>query len=288
MGWNGSGTATSAAMNKKIAKPRTKLSDVPTSGAVKGFMVLLVSCGIGGLAYNFLEGGAAGGSVDENPSDKTIAEVKADIVVLKQEPMQEVDEVIHIDKTIRDEKGKIIRDENAPLGSKANPIKFAPIKKPRNRLPPRKLYDTWSENYIVGLMRTIPGSRAPSIVLPNNFDDEFKARIADAIKYDPEDTPEDREIRESMQALKKEMAKMIGQGMTPTEIIVAERNELNRIADFRAVAAKELYQLKRGGASDQEIDDYIEAANLKMEELGAMKFKPRNYIEQIRLNKEGK
>ncbi|MBQ7650542.1 MAG: hypothetical protein IJS15_06260, partial [Victivallales bacterium] len=81
-------------------------------------------------------------------------------------------------------------------------------------------------------------------------------------------------------------AELIGEGMTPTEIILQERKELNKIADHRAVCAAEIGRLKREGASEQDIEDCINAANAVMEQYGARKFMTDAQIRQMLFDKQ--
>lgn len=190
------------------------------------------------------------------------------------------------DKVSRDENKRIIYNPDAPLGSKANPINIDEMKFPDNPIQPkRKLFGTHAENYICGLMRTKPGTRILMTRLPPNFDEEFKAHIADPVDITEEDTEEDIELKRQMHEFKKAAAELIGEGMTPTEIILQERKELNKIADHRAVCAAEIGRLKREGASEQEIEDCINAANMVMEQYGARKFMTDSQIRKMLLDK---
>jgi len=190
------------------------------------------------------------------------------------------------DRVRRDENKRVVYDPDAPLGSKANPINIDAMKFPDNPIQPkRKLFGTHAENYICGLMRTTPGNRIIMARLPANFDEEFKAHIADPVEITEEDTEEDIELKRQMHEFKKAAAELIGEGMTPTEIILQERKELNRIADHRAMCAAEIGRLKREGASEQEIEDCVNAANIVMEQYGARKFMTDSQIKKMLLDK---
>ena len=191
------------------------------------------------------------------------------------------------DKVSRDANKKIIYNPDAPLGSKANPINIDAMKFPDNPIQPkRKLFGTHAENYICALMRTKPGTRVIQSRLPANFDDEFKAHIADPVDITDEDTEEDIELKKQMHEFKKAAAALIGEGMTPTEIILQERRELNKIADHRAVCAAEIGRLKREGASEQDIEDCVNAANAIMEQYGARKFMTDSQIKKMLFEKK--
>lgn len=134
--------------------------------------------------------------------------------------------------------------------------------------PPKKLFSTYSENYIVGLMRTQPGMPVVQTRLPKNFDEEFKARIADPVEILPDDTQEDIALKNQMHDLKRAMAGMIADGQSPSEIILQERKELNRLATMRTNAMKDLAKLRKDGASREDIQLYVEAANKLMDNYG--------------------
>ena len=219
-------------------------------------------------------------STEKKQPAKTVAKAQDEKQPVKEKWSKETDRV-H-----RDDNKKIIYDPDAPLGSKANPINIDAMTFPDNPIQPkRKLFETHAENYICGLMRTKPGTRIIPTRLPANFDEEFKAHITDPVRIDDEDTEEDIAFKEQMHEFKKEAAKLIGEGMTPTEIILQERKELNKIADHRAVCAAEIGRLKREGASEQEIEDCINAANSIMEKYGARKFMTPAQIKQMLFEK---
>ena len=222
---------------------------------------------------------------------KTIKEVKP-AVPAAAAPQPDSNTVVEAwslenDKVSRDANKKIIYNPDAPLGSKANPINIDAMKFPDNPIQPkRKLFGTHAENYICALMRTKPGTRVIQSRLPANFDDEFKAHIADPVDITDEDTDEDIELKKQMHEFKKAAAALIGEGMTPTEIILQERRELNKIADHRAVCAAEIGRLKREGASEQDIEDCVNAANAVMEQYGARKFMTDSQIKKLLFEKK--
>lgn len=93
MGWNGSSAATSAAMNKKIAKPRKASSGVPMSGAFKGTLALILVLAIGAGAYWFTASDEVKAKVVEKlpkKSTNVIAEVEADLTPVEKPVVEEV------------------------------------------------------------------------------------------------------------------------------------------------------------------------------------------------------
>lgn len=87
MAWNGSGSAaTSAATNKKIARPRKASSGVPISGAFKGALALILILAIGAGSYWYVINTLpkAKEPTEEKTEKKMIAEVEADIAEPEQ------------------------------------------------------------------------------------------------------------------------------------------------------------------------------------------------------------
>lgn len=271
--------------NKKPAKKKSNYSRMVVWGAV----VLAFACVV---ALLVLQTGKEEAVEKKQSNRGKIAEVAP--ASPAPAPTNETAEVAKVeekwtpenDRVHRDENKRIIYDPNAPLGSKANPINIDAMKFPENPIQPkRKLFDTHAENYICGLMRTKPGTRIIPARLPANFNEEFIARIADPVRITEEDTEEDIELKNQMHEFKKACAQLIAEGMTPTEIILNERKELNTIADRRAVCAAEIGRLKREGASEQEIEDCVNAANSIMEQYGARKFMTESQIKKMLLDK---
>ncbi len=141
------------------------------------------------------------------------------------------------------------------------------------RQPPRKLFKHFSENYIAGLLRTKPGMAVIGTVLPKNFDDDFKASLAEEIKIEDEDTEDDIEIKEMMKSIKIDAQKIIEQGGSIRETILEERKYLQKIAEMRHTLQQEVSKMRKAGASEEELQDTVQAANQMMDEYGGLHIK---------------
>lgn len=122
-------------------------------------------------------------------------------------------------------------------------------------------------------MRARPDVVVIGTRLPENFDAEFKARIADPVGYQPDDTEDDRAIREQMVAFKRAAAKLIAEGLTPTEIVLKERADMRHMAMVRNNYIAEIGKMKMEGASEEDINLTIEAANKLLERDGGVPIK---------------
>jgi len=279
MAWNGSESKSAAAEPRKTVKP-------PPS-KWRG-LVALVVVAVGGLAaWLVMRPAADDDSSGEAARPSRIAEVKPHIstnkaeeaVVEKKEPERPIMRISKVTNPISGE--TVVVTQRMPK-IPANAL-YAGADIGGRR--PKKLYSTFAENYIVGLMRTKPGFTVVGTRLPANFDEQFKARIADPVGYADDDTEEDRAIRERMVAFKRAAAEMIADGKTPTEIVLEERREMNRIADMRNCYLREIGQMRKNGASQEEIDLTVEAANKILGQNGGTHIK---FAKPFAINKEEK
>lgn len=134
--------------------------------------------------------------------------------------------------------------------------------------PKRLLFKHSSENYICGLMRTPLGVPIVRGRLPKNFDDDFVKSYADEIKIEEEDTEEDIALKQAMIDFKEEIKDQIANGASVSQIVLEAREEQNKLADYRRNLMKTLGDMRREGASREDLDDAREAANIMLNEKG--------------------
>ena len=134
--------------------------------------------------------------------------------------------------------------------------------------PKRKLFKHFSENYICGLMRTPLGMPIVQGRLPKNFDEDFVKSYSDEIKIDPEDTEEDISLKQAMIEFKEEMKDQIANGASVAKMVLDSRDELNRLAEYRKNLMRTIADLRREGATKEELNDARKAANIMLDEKG--------------------
>ena len=108
------------------------------------------------------------------------------------------------------------------------------------------------------------------------FDKSLAKSFAEEIEFLPEDTQEERQIKEDVIAAKKELKIAIARGEKASDIMNEARKELLRLYRYRDNLEQEI-KLKRdsGEMSEADVKDYIDAANSLLE---------RNGIKPLKMN----
>ena len=201
-----------------------------------------------------------------------ISEVKPDIVTPVQEVKQTKPErdpsIISIKKTINPFTGEEMWFTNRHKQVKANAGIIGQDFPNNKHKPKRKLFKHYSENYICGIMRTPLGMPIVRGRLPKNFDEDFIKSYAEEIKVEPEDTEEDIAYKQAMIDFKEEVKDQIANGASISQIVLEAREEQNRLADYRKNLMRTIADLRREGATKEELDDARAAANIMLDEKG--------------------
>lgn len=219
-----------------------------------------------------------GGGKESSPETK--AKKKAKIVsfqpdIVTNTPVQTVYEpprdpnILSIKKTINPFTGEEMMFTNRHKQVKANAgvINRDSLKKNKHQ-PKRKLFKHYSENYICGLMRTPLGVPIVRGRLPSNFDDDFVKSYADEIKIEPEDTDEDVALKQAMIDFKEEIRDLIASGESVSAMVLEAREEQNKLAEYRKNLMRTIADLRRDGATREELNEAREAANIMLDNKG--------------------
>ena len=216
----------------------------------------------------------------ETPTLPQISEKKVKIVRVKPDiatnpPVENVEEptrdssILSIRKTINPFTGEEMLFTNRHKQVKANAgvINRDSLKKNKHQ-PKRKLFKHYSENYICGLMRTPLGVPIVRGRLPSNFDDDFVKSYADEIKIEPEDTDEDVALKQAMIDFKEEIRDLIASGESVSAMVLEAREEQNKLAEYRKNLMRTIADLRRDGATREELNEAREAANIMLDNKG--------------------
>ena len=134
---------------------------------------------------------------------------------------------------------------------------------------PKAIFLTTPENKLGGLLRMKPGGR----IIANQFlpgeEEAWLRAMRTPIKYEDTDTPEDRQLREDVQALKEEILKQVESGKSIKEVMEAEYERLNEQAAYREKMAQTLYLLKKEG-TPEEVEEFLKTVNPTLREQGMM------------------
>lgn len=270
MAWNGSSAATSAATNKKIAKPRKASSGAPMSGAFKGIIALLVLAILGGLAYTILLQKELEKPEGSSMLDKRkIEEIAADIL----------DTGVEVDVSEQEDVGAMSskEPEEFGIGSKVTNsfgqvytvahVSTAGVRRVDGVIvEERRLFVHDSECVIDDLLTNEPGLRIYGSFDPDSFDQDFANAIVSKIEIDENDSEEEVERKRMVIEAKETIKEAIRAGERPSDLIIEARRDINKLADMRDNYVSILAEMQNDGASEQEIEDYYEAVNKKFAE----------------------
>ena len=195
--------------------------------------------------------------------------VHTNIPVAKVEKPDCDKDILSIRRTINPFTGEemIFTNRHKQVKANAGVISRDSLQKNKHQ-PKRKLFKHHSENYICGLMRTPLGVPIVRGRLPKNFDDDFVKSYAEEIRIEPEDTEEDIALKQAMIDFKEEIRDQIAQGASVSKIVLEAREEQNKLAEYRKNLMKTIADLRREGASRDELNEAREAANVMLERKG--------------------
>lgn len=236
--------------------------------------ITLAAVGVGTVLV-LAFGGGGEESVQQTKAKKKakIVSVQPDIVT--NTPVETAEEpprdpsILSIRKTINPFTGEEMMFTNRHKQVKANAGVISRDSLLKNKhQPKRKLFKHYSENYICGLMRTPLGMPIVRGRLPNNFDEDFAKSYADEIKIEEEDTEEDIALKQAMIDFKAEIRDQIANGESVSKMILDAREEQNKLAEYRKNLMRTIADLRREGATRDELNDAREAANVMLENKG--------------------
>lgn len=136
------------------------------------------------------------------------------------------------------------------------------------RITPRKLFASKCENVMAAFITTKPGEMMVDVPLDADFDKQFAETLYNRIEFSPEDTPEERQIKEDMKALKNILKERVKNGESVREILINERKEMNKLASLKNELRRGFLELKRTGATPEQQSDYLRASKKMLQESG--------------------
>lgn len=132
----------------------------------------------------------------------------------------------------------------------------------------KQLFKHATDQILMQALATGGDEVGPPIPFSADMEDDFKESLKTPIVIDPDDTPQQREIKEQVIAARQIIKEALAQGRTFYDAVndhIAAQAD-NQSARGAVVDAVE--QLKQGGESDL-IEDYLEKANQVLENMGA-------------------
>ena len=161
------------------------------------------------------------------------------------------------------------------------------VKHPRKRL----LFTHACDNQIATLLTLDPTRMAPFLVgrrrpYGPQFVEDFKASLAAPPEaHDRDDTPEEAEVRKAVVETKVELKARMDAGEDIAQVMNDTQKELDRLCQYHAELKQELSKIECDETfSDDDVRDYVAAANKLLEKQGIAGFTMPNLLHrQVRL-----
>ncbi len=264
MGWNGSGgTATPQ-------KPIKKKTQAPSAsrGLVAGLIVVAVACV--GLFY-FLSGEKEQTAKTDTPKKSgTIAEVKpapaAPAKAEAEKPKEEKKE-LPPQKVGETRNGYILLPSgrlHKVRGVITNSVSATQFK------GKYEIFDFHCENEIACMLTMEPGETLVGTPVYNGrFTKQFLESLKTPILINADDSEEDKELKRNVIQAKKELKEAYDRGEDIEKIMLDTRKEFQDLARYKMELRGMIYEYKKTeGVTDQDVEDYVQAANKMLEDKG--------------------
>lgn len=263
MGWNGSDRVNNSP-KKETPKSMRKLRVLPY--AICALVALFVAIAL----YFFLsKPESAPVAQKEAPKTRTRAPIKISTNVVKK-----ADKPV---ATLKEEKPAVVTNfvNNVWYDEKGRPhYKVARSIRPGQRtiingkpwFPEKPVFHHPVEVELDVLLSRRPGERIFGDVNWKAFERDLPAALSSKIEIFPDDTDDIIERKKLVAAAKKELIEAMKAGESPTEILKASRDDINRLADMRDNLQSAIAEMRQEGASEDEIEDAVKAANMLLQE----------------------
>lgn len=142
-----------------------------------------------------------------------------------------------------------------------------------------------SENEIAVVLETKPGEMILDTMPHPNFERDFLKSLEEAILPLPTDDERTARLKRDMIQAKIVLKEAYDNGESITEILREERAQLIKIHGLRENLFRELKEVEKTAKSSKEVDDFVLAANLMLDEYGAKHIKLPYSKERMRLER---
>ncbi len=129
-------------------------------------------------------------------------------------------------------------------------------------------FETLLDNEIARIITMKPGDDFIDVPLPKNFDEKFVQSILVPIEDKEDDTPEKAELKRQVRDARRILIDAANRGESPRQILMDEAKTLRRMMQTRDNFQRIINEQIQSGASDQDINDTVNAANKMLEREG--------------------
>ena len=122
-------------------------------------------------------------------------------------------------------------------------------------------FNNISDNEIARILSIKPGDDFIDAPLPADFDRRFAESILSPIEDSDDDTPEKADLKDRVREARKVLIDAVKHGESPRQILTEEAKNLRRMMQIRDNYQRLVNEQIQEGASDQDINDLVRAAN---------------------------
>ena len=255
MAWNRSSEAPKVAPKKSPSKMR---------GIVAG---LVTVCALGGLCLWMFSGGE---DAPKAKPDKERGRIKAVTPAVAQTNRVE-EKKLTPQQREQERIRKILEAHGWTNGVYHSPHDPAYAEKHKAFLERQKRerpFDFDCENDISVLTSSKPGGFIFPMDFNEAFVEDFKRSLVQPIVISEDDSEELKEMKRAVREAKIYLKERMDAGEDICAILEASRKEINRISEIHDDFRKGMFDLYAKNASEEDIDDYITAANRLLDERG--------------------
>ena len=253
--------------NSQIESQRSK------RGVRKGILAGLCFVVLAGAAVWFIAGGEGGKQSEDANRDRRIKEVKP-AKIAKEGPSAE--------RGVQSAKSEGVKNEvpsAAPVAASV-PKPSTPTRRViTNRLFQAKsryqVFDHQSENELAFLACMPVGTL---VIGSRDYDEDFMKDLEKAmvnkIEIKPDDAEDVKWYKQSVIDMKKQLREMLKNGDDIAAALTNTRKELQKLGVYKAQLEAEIHELQAHGenVTDDDVEDFVKAANVMLKEKGIEPF----------------
>ena len=145
-----------------------------------------------------------------------------------------------------------------------------------------------SERIIASLLQAEPGDyMVQRRTYDERFDKDFAEAVQTPIAFSPDDTAEQRNLKEAVSATKDELRELMEQGKTPSQVLNEVTDNLYELGKYRRDLQMHLAEFRKDESySDQDIADFVTVANDMLQQKGAKPIPMPNFtLRQLSLKR---
>ena len=134
----------------------------------------------------------------------------------------------------------------------------------------RQLFKRPSDKRIERLLRIQPGQLVlGTLKYDDRFVKDFLESLKTPIEITEEDSEHDKAIKEAVKAAREDLKAAYDRGEDIAEIMTQTEKQMHELAAYKLNLSKAIIDFRRSGEhSDQDVKDYINAANIMLKEHG--------------------